>query len=347
MKKLIAVFLFFGFSASAQVAVNTDGTTPDPSAMLDVKSLNKGFLIPRMDSVQRVSIPLPATGLLVYQNTNNSFYYYNGDYWKKLGEDNLGTHTAFQNLSMNGYFVSGDGGNEGLFINSSGFVGVNKTNPAVAMDVSGSMNVSGQAVIDQATVGGGDFRGSYLNGVINCGGGNISYSNILSDTEIPAISFAGGDEDLYIEDDLEVVGTAYKTGGGSWTSLSDERLKKNIEPFSDGLDKVLQIKPVSFQYNESSFVKDQETRYVGVLAQDMLKVAPYTVEEIQMGQKVREVENGVDEIIEQGRLVYTFNPSALDFMLINAVKEQQKMIEELIKLNSELNRRVKELESIK
>jgi hypothetical protein len=67
------------------VAINSTGEAPDNSAMLDVKSTNKGILIPRMTESQRVSIISPAVGLVVYQNDGISgFYYYNGTIWKLL-----------------------------------------------------------------------------------------------------------------------------------------------------------------------------------------------------------------------------------------------------------------------
>lgn len=198
-----------------------------------------------------------------------------------------------------------------------------------ALVVAGSASIGGPAEIDNATVGEGDFRGSALNGVINCGGVYRNYTNALADTVSPNINFAVGDEDLFIEDTLEVVGSAYKTGGGSWTSLSDERLKKNIEPFTDGLEQILSIRPVLFQYNELSRIEDQETRHIGVLAQEMLPIAPYMVREEAIGKVVREIENGVDEILDPGDLVYVFDPSAFDYLLINALQQQQKLIEAL------------------
>lgn len=77
MRKLIVFFLLLGLSASAQVAVNTDGTTPDPSAMLDVKSTTRGLLAPRMTFAQRLAISNPATGLLVFQTDATAGLYYN------------------------------------------------------------------------------------------------------------------------------------------------------------------------------------------------------------------------------------------------------------------------------
>ena len=51
----------------AQMAIDTVGSQPDNSAMLDVKSTTKGLLIPRMTQTQRNAINAPATGLLIYQ----------------------------------------------------------------------------------------------------------------------------------------------------------------------------------------------------------------------------------------------------------------------------------------
>jgi hypothetical protein len=88
MKKLfILLFLATGLSAWSQVGINTDGTTPDNSAILDVKSTNKGMLVPRMTSAQRTAIASPATGLLVYQSDGvGGFYFYNGTTWVSLND---------------------------------------------------------------------------------------------------------------------------------------------------------------------------------------------------------------------------------------------------------------------
>lgn len=66
------------------VAINTDGSTADATAILDVKSTSKGMLIPRMTTSQRTGISTPATGLLVFDTDTNAFWYYNGTAWTKL-----------------------------------------------------------------------------------------------------------------------------------------------------------------------------------------------------------------------------------------------------------------------
>jgi hypothetical protein len=86
MKQYINAFIGFcmAFQLNAQnVAINTDGSTPDNSAMLDIKSTDKGLLIPRMAQANRPATP--ATGLLIYQTDNTpGFYYYNGTAWVQM-----------------------------------------------------------------------------------------------------------------------------------------------------------------------------------------------------------------------------------------------------------------------
>jgi len=78
MKNLIFIlFLAVGMTVHAQVSINNDGTLPDNSAMLDVKSTAKGLLIPRMTQAQRNAISSPAAVLMIYQTDNSPGFYYN------------------------------------------------------------------------------------------------------------------------------------------------------------------------------------------------------------------------------------------------------------------------------
>ena len=85
---LFATALLLGIQSYAQnVGINADGSNPDPAAMLDIKSADKGILIPRVDFS---ALPAsPPSGLLVYVKANgpdgnNAFYYFDGTQWKKL-----------------------------------------------------------------------------------------------------------------------------------------------------------------------------------------------------------------------------------------------------------------------
>jgi len=79
--KRISLLLAFALSVSIAIAQNVGvGTAlPNSSAILDVSSIDKGLLVPRMNAAQRTAIVSPAKGLLIYQTeTPEGFYYNNG-----------------------------------------------------------------------------------------------------------------------------------------------------------------------------------------------------------------------------------------------------------------------------
>ncbi|HBF87028.1 MAG TPA: hypothetical protein DDX39_00190 [Bacteroidales bacterium] len=61
-----------------------DGYSANSSAILDVKSVSKGMLVPRLRTVERDAVVNPATGLLVFDTDAGSFYFYNGTSWINL-----------------------------------------------------------------------------------------------------------------------------------------------------------------------------------------------------------------------------------------------------------------------
>jgi hypothetical protein len=90
------------------VAINSDNSNADPSAMLDVKSTTKGILIPRMTQVQRNAIASPAPGLIIYQTDAGPGFYYNAGTaaipaWSILG----GGASQWQNNDSSIYYSLG------------------------------------------------------------------------------------------------------------------------------------------------------------------------------------------------------------------------------------------------
>src|SRR5205085_11521556 len=74
---IVFSFLFYVFYLPAQVAINNSASLPDSSAMLDIQNTTKGILLPRMTSMQRLTISNPAKALLVYQTDLDSGFYFN------------------------------------------------------------------------------------------------------------------------------------------------------------------------------------------------------------------------------------------------------------------------------
>jgi Chaperone of endosialidase len=73
---------------------------------------------------------------------------------------------------------------------------------------------------------------------------------------------------------LAVSGTAAKTGGGSWATLSDERVKRNIRPLTGALDKLLRLRGVTFEYIDPASINELPGLHTGMLAQEVEKIAP-------------------------------------------------------------------------
>jgi trimeric autotransporter adhesin len=70
------------FQIKAQgVSINSSGTAPVASSILDISSTTKGILIPRMSTAQRITIASPAIGLTVYDTGTASFWTFTPSGW--------------------------------------------------------------------------------------------------------------------------------------------------------------------------------------------------------------------------------------------------------------------------
>ena len=109
MKKnyfLLAVWLLVTLPALAQnIAINADGSLPNSNAILDIKSGNKGLLIPRLDSIARKAIPA-TKGLLVYDTTTNSFWYNTGTQWQNI---TAGPAVSSRSVVDSAWLLTGNG----------------------------------------------------------------------------------------------------------------------------------------------------------------------------------------------------------------------------------------------
>ena len=92
----------------AQVGINTDGSSPDPSSIVDAKSSTKGFLIPRMTAAQRDAITSPAAGLMVfctYCGTHGSLSIYSNGIWQTFSPCTISAPAAGTNVVTIGQVI--------------------------------------------------------------------------------------------------------------------------------------------------------------------------------------------------------------------------------------------------
>ena len=84
---LFAMALFLGSVVEAQnVGIGT--TTPNANAALEIKSNNKGLLMPRLSTTARNSMTNVAKGMLVFDSSYSSFYYHDGITWRPINDPN-------------------------------------------------------------------------------------------------------------------------------------------------------------------------------------------------------------------------------------------------------------------
>ena len=132
---ILIVLLFTNSASIAQgVAINNDNSAPDPSAMLDVKSITKGLLIPSMTTSQRNAIVSPAEGLIIYNITTSEINQRQNGGWKFL--------------LTSEYWV---GGGSGQMFNIGDNIGINTAGPSERLDVGGNIRSNSSMIIDNAS----------------------------------------------------------------------------------------------------------------------------------------------------------------------------------------------------
>ena len=111
---VLLVWVNTGFSQN-NVGINATGALPHPSAALDVDAIDKGVLIPRLTTLQRLAIPNPANGLLVYDTDEKCVYYFDqGSAWLSLCDANGTTGVTGPTGPMGPQGVIGSQGPQGI-----------------------------------------------------------------------------------------------------------------------------------------------------------------------------------------------------------------------------------------
>ena len=201
-------------------------------------------------------------------------------------------------------------GVSGVVTANAGVVVDNITIDGTEIDLSSgdlTLDVAGDIVLD---AGGGEviFKdGSTNTGHVSLDSNNLTIKSLVSDKDMIFQGNDGGSGITALTLDMSAAGAA--TFNNDVTAFSDIRLKENIETIPDALNKVCQMRGVTFDRIDA----DGE-RQMGVIAQEVEKIAPEVVREDKSEDKIKSV--------AYGNMVG---------LLIESIKELKAEIEELKK----------------
>ncbi len=164
------------------------------------------------------------------------------------------------------------GGVERIRVSSSGNVGIGVASPAARLDVTDSSTTTSAIIVPRA----GNFTGTNVDGMVR-------YNTTSTLFEFRQ--------------------------NGSWvnyTTVSDGRLKTNIEPVTNGLDIINQLNPVFYDWDRnnpkaSSF---EDKHQVGFIAQEVEKVLPEVVNKGADGYRSLEYGKMIAVVVDAVKSLY-------------------------------------------
>ncbi len=200
MKKIFTVLLLFpGYQLLIAQSVGVGTNTPNASAQLDVSSTTKGMLIPRMTDAEKIAIPSPVQGLMVFNTNTNSFQYYNGTSWNNISHSGIingspnkvAKFNSIWGLAANGLITDNGTGvainNTNALPNSSALLDLASTTKGILIPrmTTGERNAiaapaAGLLVFDNSTNSFWFYNGTQWTALIT-GGGSSNWSVLGND----------------------------------------------------------------------------------------------------------------------------------------------------------------------
>jgi hypothetical protein len=254
-----------------------------------------------------IGINTPSRNLTVRATTASSTANFVNDATGTTAGDGLmiGIASSLNANLMNyeiGALSLGTNGSNRLTIAADGDVGIGTIDPIYKLDVTGLVNLNKGLASGVAIRVNGD-EALWYNGTYYSWGYDATFNFFKKPV---GIDCQPGEGHL-----LAVNGVASKPGGGTWATFSDFRLKDVHGNYERGLNDILRLQPVLFNYKKDNALSlPSETEYAGFIAQDVQKAFP---------ESVTQNKNGYLE----------FDMSGVNVAVINAIKELKAENEQL------------------
>lgn len=305
--------------------------TPDPGFPLVVAGTQGNFSVhPVYASGYGMSLnSVNATGMQFRFSRTGNFMDIgqdgNGSFVVENNDTPVLTVTQAGNFSVPGNVFAGGF----LTINSGANISNGLTVASGGASIAGGLTVAsgGAGITGNLSVTGGVYQYGtnnqfQLNNNI-WGNSTVNLTARPADDIIMNVWRRNGQEAFRMEDwggagfALQVMqGTANKPGGGAWGVYSDARLKKNVSNLKGALERLLQLRPVTFEYNEPE--KFGVTGIsTGFIAQEVEKVFPEWIEEMRAPGKV----SSDKKTALAGEKYKTVNVKGFEAMSVQALRE--------------------------
>lgn len=240
------------------------------------------------------AVHIKGTGLpssFLYLDTNST----GQDAGIRIMEAGSVKHHIYNQSSNDSLMILANGaGPAGIELTQAGNVGIGVAAPTYKLDVNGTTRVSGwfypkAGISTSASISGGQITGR-TGGSYGVSGYGTTAGGYFSDSNSTGYSYVGyGDRGIWGYGSF-AGGTFSDTNSGVWADIatdtiglktnaaivtqSDIRLKKDINQLNGVLDKIMDLRGVTFKWKDEA--RDKETNY-GFIAQEVEPLFPYLV----------------------------------------------------------------------
>jgi hypothetical protein len=285
--------------SSRRLTVSSNGNvgigTTSPRVALEVASTNTGFY--------------GGTGMYVSAASGSSDYIALGQYSHLIGGG--GTSNAALINNGSGFLSIHTNASERMRITSSGDVGIGTSSPSGGPNQR-VLQVDAPQFSRILSTSQGVIVVTTANAISNLGAvgttSNHPFLFVTNDTERMRITSGGN----VVVNNLGT-GLVYSNAGAlTSTNPSDERLKDDITDLQYGLNEILQLRPVSYNWKNDTI---NQGKQFGFIAQEVQEIMPELVKEF-------ETKDGDEEVIRLG-----LDKEAIFVAMVNAIKELKAEIE--------------------